>query len=256
MNEKESRNHVCPRCSQGYKNKRTLDTHLRTACGREPKFQCPYCGLKSKHPPNIYTHIRQISETQQPEETVTSEKLDWSLEGEKTTDATPSTSLEQAIGAGQDITCTQVYARELLRENQSSPNSQDASRCYSCQSCGKSFTRASILQAHAYYRCHLNPVSQLYKSGKNSRFSCYACGSSYSRQNSLMWHVRHECGNPQKCKDCGKTFLYRSSLYRHRSRGCSFHHIKDLAKPESNDLAQIEIDASIAGELVLDPVSV
>ncbi|XP_076644885.1 uncharacterized protein LOC143354555 isoform X11 [Halictus rubicundus] len=59
MNQIESRNHVCPRCSQGYKNKRTLDTHLRTACGREPKFQCPYCGLRSKHAPNIYTHIRR-----------------------------------------------------------------------------------------------------------------------------------------------------------------------------------------------------
>ncbi|KAG7205681.1 hypothetical protein KM043_007630 [Ampulex compressa] len=59
MNRAESRNYVCPQCSQGYKNKRTLDTHLRTACGREPKFQCPYCGLKSKHPPNIYTHIRR-----------------------------------------------------------------------------------------------------------------------------------------------------------------------------------------------------
>ncbi|XP_014607716.1 PREDICTED: protein jim lovell-like isoform X6 [Polistes canadensis] len=200
---------------------------------------------------------------QQPEEEESSsntEKIDWNLDNEKTNATTTSTTtqLEQAIGSGQDITCT-LFARELLRDNQSSPNSQDATRCYSCQSCGKSFTRASILQAHAYYRCHLNPVSQLYKSGKISRFSCYACGSSYSRQNSLMWHVRHECGNPQKCKDCGKTFLYRSSLYRHRNRGCnSFHHIKDLAKPvvSNNDLAQIEIDATITGELVLDPVSV
>ncbi|KAL6263983.1 hypothetical protein P5V15_004064 [Pogonomyrmex californicus] len=59
INKMESRNYVCPKCSQGYKNKRTLDTHLRIACGREPKFQCPYCDLKSKHPPNIYTHIRR-----------------------------------------------------------------------------------------------------------------------------------------------------------------------------------------------------
>lgn len=59
MNKIKSRNHVCPKCSQGYKNKRTLNTHLRSVCGHEPKFQCPYCGLKSKHPPNIYTHIRR-----------------------------------------------------------------------------------------------------------------------------------------------------------------------------------------------------
>lgn len=59
MNLMESRNFVCPNCSQGYKNKRTLDTHLRSVCGQEPKYQCPYCGLRSKHPPNIYTHIRR-----------------------------------------------------------------------------------------------------------------------------------------------------------------------------------------------------
>nr|XP_033327860.1 longitudinals lacking protein, isoforms A/B/D/L-like isoform X2 [Megalopta genalis] len=60
MNTIEFRNHVCPRCSKGYKNKRTLYTHLRTACGHEPKYQCPYCGLKSKHGPNIYKHIRRM----------------------------------------------------------------------------------------------------------------------------------------------------------------------------------------------------
>ncbi|XP_053974116.1 longitudinals lacking protein-like isoform X9 [Hylaeus volcanicus] len=59
LNRAESRNYVCPKCSQGYKNKRTLVTHLRTVCGREPKFHCPYCGLKSKHGANIYTHIRR-----------------------------------------------------------------------------------------------------------------------------------------------------------------------------------------------------
>ncbi|XP_046829730.1 protein abrupt-like isoform X13 [Vespa velutina] len=213
--------------------------------------------LAAQEAAQAHRDSQETNDKQGEEESSTTEKIDWNLDSEKSNAATTTTTpLEQAIGSGQDITCT-LFARELLRENQSSPNSQDATRCYSCQSCGKSFTRASILQAHAYYRCHLNPVSQLYKSGKNSRFSCYACGSSYSRQNSLMWHVRHECGNPQKCKDCGKTFLYRSSLYRHRSRGCnSFHHIKDLAKPETNDLAQIEIDATITGELVLDPVSV
>ncbi|XP_043504092.1 longitudinals lacking protein, isoforms H/M/V-like isoform X6 [Polistes fuscatus] len=244
--EQQRQGHICKTCGKTYTRK--------TALWRHHTYECEANDDKQQ----------QQQQQQQPEEEESSsntEKIDWNLDNEKTnaTTTTTTTQLEQAIGSGQDITCTQVFARELLRDNQSSPNSQDATRCYSCQSCGKSFTRASILQAHAYYRCHLNPVSQLYKSGKNSRFSCYACGSSYSRQNSLMWHVRHECGNPQKCKDCGKTFLYRSSLYRHRNRGCnSFHHIKDLAKPvvSNNDLAQIEIDATITGELVLDPVSV
>ncbi|XP_014475054.1 PREDICTED: longitudinals lacking protein, isoform G isoform X2 [Dinoponera quadriceps] len=67
-NMNESRNYVCPKCSQGYKNKRTLDTHLRTACGHEPKFQCPYCSLKSKHGNNIYKHIRHDYDTVTQEE--------------------------------------------------------------------------------------------------------------------------------------------------------------------------------------------
>ncbi|XP_078043293.1 uncharacterized protein LOC144473361 [Augochlora pura] len=60
MNRIEFRNHVCPRCSRGYKDRRKLCRHLRTTCGIEPRYHCPYCGLKSKHGHNIYKHIRRI----------------------------------------------------------------------------------------------------------------------------------------------------------------------------------------------------
>ncbi|KAG7205683.1 hypothetical protein KM043_007632 [Ampulex compressa] len=132
---------------------------------------------------------------------------------------------------------------------------QDATRCHSCQCCGKSFTRASFLQAHLDYRCYWNPQSQQYKSGKVSRFSCTICGASYTRQNNLMWHVRHECGKPQKCTHCGKTFLHRTSLYKHKSRYCPFRHIVEkLTKSEPDDMTVLEMDPSMKSELILDPL--
>lgn len=59
LNKKRLKNYVCPKCSLAYKNKRSLNTHLRTVCGLEPRFRCPYCNLKSKYSHNIYTHIRR-----------------------------------------------------------------------------------------------------------------------------------------------------------------------------------------------------
>ncbi|EFN84245.1 hypothetical protein EAI_10033 [Harpegnathos saltator] len=32
---------------------------LRITCDREPKFECPYCGLKSLYTGSIYRHIRR-----------------------------------------------------------------------------------------------------------------------------------------------------------------------------------------------------
>ncbi|XP_046829726.1 longitudinals lacking protein, isoforms A/B/D/L-like isoform X7 [Vespa crabro] len=59
LNKKKSMNYICPKCSLGYKNKRTLTTHLRTVCGIEPRYHCPYCNLRSRYTTNIYTHIKR-----------------------------------------------------------------------------------------------------------------------------------------------------------------------------------------------------
>ncbi|XP_067204369.1 protein jim lovell isoform X9 [Linepithema humile] len=48
----------CPRCNAGYTYKKTLMTHMKYDCGKEPRFKCPYCNKRDKCSSNIYKHIR------------------------------------------------------------------------------------------------------------------------------------------------------------------------------------------------------
>ncbi|XP_076753955.1 uncharacterized protein LOC143425135 isoform X21 [Xylocopa sonorina] len=48
----------CPRCNAGYTYKKTLKTHLKYDCGKEPRFKCPYCNKRDKCSSNIYKHVR------------------------------------------------------------------------------------------------------------------------------------------------------------------------------------------------------
>ena len=50
----------CPYCKSYYSNKRTVKTHMKYDCGREPRFKCPYCNKKDKNSSNIYKHVRTI----------------------------------------------------------------------------------------------------------------------------------------------------------------------------------------------------
>jgi len=54
----------CSSCGKVYRWKRTLRNHLRSECGKEPQFQCPYCHLRSKRKSNIYAHIRVVHQKQ------------------------------------------------------------------------------------------------------------------------------------------------------------------------------------------------
>ncbi|XP_043284401.1 longitudinals lacking protein isoform X26 [Venturia canescens] len=48
----------CPRCNSGYTYKKTLKTHMKYDCGKEPRFKCPYCNKRDKCSSNIYKHVR------------------------------------------------------------------------------------------------------------------------------------------------------------------------------------------------------
>ncbi|KYM90897.1 hypothetical protein ALC53_01663 [Atta colombica] len=215
LNKMESRNYVCPKCSQGYKNKRTLDTHLRIACGREPKFQCPYCDLKSKHPPNIYTHIRRKHK---------GEDLFLIIKEKKSQEYILYSLILYEIYILKQDDKEQINERNKLELSaNNSTRGEGTKRKYSCKYCGKGFTQSGHLRSHQKSSCYWNPRSTCHQSQKIRPFSCTQCGACYSKQSHLIFHVRHECGRTQKCNVCGKTFLHSSSLRRHRQRApCNF----------------------------------
>lgn len=44
-------------CGKVYKYKRSLQTHLRYECGKEPQFQCPLCEKRCHQKQALKTHI-------------------------------------------------------------------------------------------------------------------------------------------------------------------------------------------------------
>ena len=54
-----SQNYVCQRCGKGYVFHKSLKRHQRYECGQEPRFACPYCGLRSKQQAHVREHIRR-----------------------------------------------------------------------------------------------------------------------------------------------------------------------------------------------------
>lgn len=47
----------CNQCHARYTLKRNLWRHQKFECGKEPRFQCPYCLVRSKQKVNMERHI-------------------------------------------------------------------------------------------------------------------------------------------------------------------------------------------------------
>ncbi|OXU32156.1 hypothetical protein TSAR_012285 [Trichomalopsis sarcophagae] len=50
----------CPRCATTFTRKNNLHNHLKFQCGQQPRFNCPYCEYRTKHSPNVRTHVRRL----------------------------------------------------------------------------------------------------------------------------------------------------------------------------------------------------
>ncbi|CAL1680048.1 unnamed protein product [Lasius platythorax] len=50
--------HVCKNCGKSYKQRNNLVRHFKYECGKNPRFQCPYCNFRTKQRYNMYSHIK------------------------------------------------------------------------------------------------------------------------------------------------------------------------------------------------------
>ncbi|OAD57279.1 Longitudinals lacking protein, isoforms A/B/D/L [Eufriesea mexicana] len=50
--------YTCPKCERSYRHLHHMLRHYKFECGSPPRFQCPYCGMRSKQSNNVYKHIR------------------------------------------------------------------------------------------------------------------------------------------------------------------------------------------------------
>lgn len=59
LNQSQMR-YACPKCQKSYKHVHHMMRHLKFECDSPPRFQCPYCGMRSKQSNNVYKHIRAV----------------------------------------------------------------------------------------------------------------------------------------------------------------------------------------------------
>ncbi|CAL7939910.1 unnamed protein product [Xylocopa violacea] len=50
----------CPRCNSGYTRLSDMKSHCHFQCGKDPRYQCPYCTKKAKFSSNMYVHVRRM----------------------------------------------------------------------------------------------------------------------------------------------------------------------------------------------------
>ncbi|XP_053996951.1 zinc finger X-chromosomal protein-like [Hylaeus anthracinus] len=54
----DSDRYTCPKCERSYQHLHHMLRHCKFECGSPPRFQCPYCVMRSKQSNNVYKHIR------------------------------------------------------------------------------------------------------------------------------------------------------------------------------------------------------
>ncbi|XP_050455567.1 longitudinals lacking protein, isoforms A/B/D/L-like isoform X32 [Cataglyphis hispanica] len=50
----------CGNCSSVFSMKQNLQYHCRIECGQPPRYNCPYCIYRTRHPSNVRAHVRRI----------------------------------------------------------------------------------------------------------------------------------------------------------------------------------------------------
>ncbi|KAL0270809.1 UNVERIFIED_CONTAM: hypothetical protein PYX00_008100 [Menopon gallinae] len=58
------KNVECGRCGRRYKLKSSLRNHQKWECGKEPRFQCPYCVYRAKQKMHVERHIERMHKDQ------------------------------------------------------------------------------------------------------------------------------------------------------------------------------------------------
>ncbi|KAL0132442.1 hypothetical protein PUN28_000287 [Cardiocondyla obscurior] len=56
---RNGRSFACGNCNSVFSMKHNLQYHWRIECGQPPRYNCPYCAYRTKHPSNVRAHVRR-----------------------------------------------------------------------------------------------------------------------------------------------------------------------------------------------------
>ncbi|KAF7993005.1 hypothetical protein HCN44_005786 [Aphidius gifuensis] len=202
--------HDCSRCGKSYKNAYILRRHILYECGKLPSFNCSQCSFSSKYERNLKAHInhRHVMTKQQPNSTLNQRT---SFDQQYYNDSQPSISYQQLEQQLPQITsvisrgnyhcqkCGKFYdirqsllshirrECEVSRKYTYGDNSIDVKpsggrnkpmwRPFTCQTCGKSYSRRDTLRRHQVYEC-----------GKAPKYHCLPCRKGFKQKSNFQRH--------------------------------------------------------------------
>ncbi|KAL6434184.1 hypothetical protein ACFW04_005946 [Cataglyphis niger] len=198
----------CPRCNAGYTYKKTLKTHMKYDCGKEPRFKCPYCSKRDKCSSNIYKHIRMRHDGKP----VYVDRLESS-----------HIQLSEWPKSMSSYICSKCNAGfrrmwDLLRHKCGQTR-------YACPYCHKKDNSSSNVYRHIR-RWHPNhPVGAHQNAARrrrkvysvNKSHYCPRCNRGFTLKKNMTRHLRHECGMAPKyqCPYCDKPSKFTQNIYAH-----------------------------------------
>ena len=191
----------CHLCDRDYCWRSSLEKHLRAYYG-EPQFSCPLC-------PRIFRHKA-------------------SLEQHSFSKHNPGFQKFMCDLCGKNYLTKWGLTRHARIH--SDPNNNSKSVLW--KTCGKSYTRNDLLQAHERthlpktkrHACdkevfHIKEHSKCCPSlKKKQHFMCNICTKKFKERRYLNEHKKskHTPTEPYHCENCDASFNYRASLSNHR----------------------------------------
>lgn len=251
----------CPFCNETFETKESIESHLSSNHDNMTAFKCDKCLRKFSSAHSLTKHANLVNGCKPflCEACGESFEQKWSMkehaQSHEVTEfiylcplcqrsfTTPKKlrlhcSVAHKV-AGKDFDESEIQPIQVFNNESGtlivSQESDDVTRPYLCDVCGRSFKTSWSLKNHERihsgitsmktYSCPLCSKTFFHKSqflqhmvrhSGTKPHACSVCGKSYSQKGSLTQHMRTHSGErPFACMTCGKTFVIKAMLMQH-----------------------------------------
>ena len=221
----------CPECGKEYKNRQTLNTHIKYVHEKVREFSCPFCSYCASQKSDLKKHVRRVhkvdlgkgkSVVTNPSTLIKSEyneHLDWNnsetkhdikiesfFENEDQSNNQYKDSIVPKVH--NDFECNSCHKLFKLEDNLKRHvlKIHERHKSFKCDSCDKAYFEARELKNH---------IHRFHEGHKD--YSCNSCGKSFTTGHAMRNHIKiiHEGQKDYKCETCGKLFTKANHLKTH-----------------------------------------